>query len=144
MFEPLDTNRDGSITREEMAEGARPAWRPGRPAGPGPHAGPGGPGGPDAHRGHGGPAWRMRGMGPRMFGEQGFVTREQMRERALARFDRVDADRNGTVTAAERRRGAASGASRAGRAGRANGRLISSGRMKGAARCPPFLMDCVI
>jgi hypothetical protein len=40
--------------------------------------------------------------GGRMFGEQGFVTREQMRERALARFDRADADHNGTLTAAER------------------------------------------
>ena len=41
-------------------------------------------------------------MGGGRFGEQGFITRDQMRERALARFDRVDADRNGTVTAAER------------------------------------------
>ena len=38
----------------------------------------------------------------RGFGEQGFLTREQMQERALARFDRLDADRNGTVTIAER------------------------------------------
>ena len=31
------------------------------------------------------------------------VTREQMRERALARFDRMDANRDGTLTAEERR-----------------------------------------
>ena len=43
----------------------------------------------------------MRGQ--RMFGEQGFVTAEQFRERALARFDRADANRDGTLTAAERR-----------------------------------------
>jgi hypothetical protein len=42
----------------------------------------------------------MRGQ--RLFGEQGFATREQFRERALARFDRVDANHDGTVTAAER------------------------------------------
>jgi hypothetical protein len=53
------------------------------------------------HGGPGGPGMRgMRGM--RMFGEQGFVTREQFRERALARFDRADANHDGTVTAAER------------------------------------------
>ena len=33
---------------------------------------------------------------------QGFITREQFRERALARFVRLDLDRNGTVTMAER------------------------------------------
>ncbi len=43
----------------------------------------------------------MRGQ--RLFGEQGFVTAEQFRERALARFDRADANHDGTVTAAERR-----------------------------------------
>lgn len=51
-------------------------------------------GGPD------GPGGGMRGQ--RLFGAQGFATREQFRERALARFDRADADRNGIVTAAER------------------------------------------
>lgn len=110
MFERLDSNRDGSITRAEMAE-ARP-MRMGRRMGgrmggrgPGPQAGgPGGPGAPEmGPPPPGGPRGRgMRGMGGRMFGEQGFVTRDQMRERALARFDRVDADRNGTVTPAER------------------------------------------
>ncbi len=86
MFERLDANRDGSITRAEMAE-ARPMRR-GRMG-----AGMRGP-----RRGGGG----GEGMAARRFGEQGFITRDQMRERALARFDRIDADRNGTVTAAER------------------------------------------
>jgi len=106
MFDRLDLDRNGSITREEMAQ-ARTRHHAGRgeggrgARGPGMrhrrmgmrHGGPGGPG--------------MRGMrggrGAALFGEQGFVTREQWRERALARFDRVDADRDGTVTAAERR-----------------------------------------
>ena len=65
---------------------------------------PGGPGGPGMGRPPAGrtaraaPACAARGM----FGEQGFVTREQMRERALARFDRADANHDGTLTAAER------------------------------------------
>lgn len=86
LFERLDTNRDGSITRAEMAE-ARPMRRGrmgARMQGP--------------RRGAGG----GEGMASRRFGEQGFITRDQMRERALARFDRIDADRNGTVTSAER------------------------------------------
>lgn len=88
MFDRIDANRDGSITREEMAQAQtqraerREGGRHGRRGG---------------HRG----APRHE-IGGRMFGEQGFVTAEQMRERALARFDRVDADRNGTITAAER------------------------------------------
>ncbi len=48
----------------------------------------------------------MRGgemRGGRMFGEDGQVTLAQMQERALARFDRMDANRDGVVTAEERR-----------------------------------------
>lgn len=109
MFDRLDLDHNGSITREEMAQAraqhhARRGERDEGARGPGMrhrrmgmrHGGPGGPGGP----GMGG----MRGgRGAALFGEQGFVTREQFRERALTRFDRVDADRNGIVTAAERR-----------------------------------------
>lgn len=91
MFERLDTDRDGSISRAEFDQA---------------HAQRAEPGGMRRiammrrlHRGRGGHAM----MGRRLFGEQGFVTREQMRERALARFDRLDSDDNGTVTAAERR-----------------------------------------
>ena len=62
---------------------------------PGMEMGPPPPGGPDGPGGH-----MMRGA--RMFGDQGFVTLEQMRARALARFDRADADHDGTLTMAER------------------------------------------
>jgi hypothetical protein len=103
MFDRLDGNRDGSITREEFASAhqARGEHRGGR--GEGMHGG--GHGGPGMHhgRGPGGPGMEMRGE--RLFGEQGFVTAEQFRTRALARFDRLDADHNGTLTAAERRQG---------------------------------------
>jgi len=99
MFDRLDLDHNGSITREEMAQ-AHARHRPGgdRAEGGPPRGGPGmrhrgpHPGGP------GGPGMR----GQRLFGEQGFATREQFRERALARFDRVDADHDGTVTAEER------------------------------------------
>jgi len=99
MFERLDLDRNGAITREEMSQ-ARERHRAERG-----ERGPGMRGHGMRHRRmgmrHGGPG--MRGMrGQRLFGEQGFVTAEQFRARALARFDRLDADRNGTVTAAER------------------------------------------
>lgn len=115
MFERLDLDRNGSITREEMSQARarhqaqraeRGARGPGGPGGPGMghrgpgmhHRGPGGPGGPEGPGGPGGPGVR----GQRLFGEQGFVTREQFRTRALARFDRADADHDGVVTPAER------------------------------------------
>lgn len=104
LFDRLDADRNGSITREEMAQARAHRRGRGGPGGPGADGRRGGPGGPGMrHRGprHGGPGGPgMRGQ--RMFGEQGFVTREQFRERALARFDRVDANHDGTVTAAER------------------------------------------
>ena len=106
MFDRLDADHNGAISREEMVEGhqRRMADGGGRgrrgPGGPGMRHGPP-PGGPEAGEGPGGP--RGPGMrGQRLFGEQGFVTRDQLRDRALARFDRADADRNGTLTAAER------------------------------------------
>ncbi len=105
MFDRLDANRDGNITREEWTQartqrGARMAERRAQ-AGQGERAGR--PHGMRGMRGmRGGPGMRGDRHGARMFGEQGFVTQEQMRERALARFDRLDANRDGTVTAAER------------------------------------------
>ena len=42
-------------------------------------------------------------MGARMFGEHGYITAEQFRARALERFDRADANHDGTLTVAERR-----------------------------------------
>ena len=99
-FDRLDADHNGAISREEMAAGQQrrmaEGGRHGRrgPGGPGMHHGPP-PGGPDGPGGRG-----MRGQ--RLFGEQGFVTRDQLRERAIARFDRADADHDGTLTAAER------------------------------------------
>jgi Ca2+-binding EF-hand superfamily protein len=105
MFDRLDANHDGNISRDEFsqARAARGEGRPGmghRRMGMGPR--PGGPGGPEGGPPPGGPGG-PGGRGARMFGEQGFVTLEQMRERALARFDRADANHDGTLTAAERR-----------------------------------------
>ena len=95
MFERLDANRDGSVSRAEFdqAQTQRMA-RHGDHSERGEH----GRGMGGMHRGHGWGGMR----GEQMFGEQGFVTREQMRERALARFDRADANRDGTLTVAER------------------------------------------
>ena len=99
-FARLDANNDGSISREEFSQ--HRAGRAERRAGRGGEGMRGGHAGGRMMRHHrAGPEGHM--MGGRLFGEQGFVTREQMRERALARFDRLDADRNGTVTAEERR-----------------------------------------
>lgn len=101
MFDRLDLDDNGSVTREEMARAqarhrAERAERGAEGRGPGMR-----------HRRMG--MRGMRGMrggrGAALFGEQGFVTAEQFRERALARFDRVDADRDGVLTAAERRAG---------------------------------------
>ena len=119
MFERLDADHNGQISREEFAQarhgrgrgmrGAGGPHGPGGPGGPGPMAeggagGPPPPGGPGMRRGfrHGGPGMGMR-MGARMFGEAGFVTAEQFRARALERFDRADANHDGTLTVAERR-----------------------------------------
>ena len=102
MFDRLDADHNGSITREEMSQ-ARAQHQARRGERHGEHGrGPGGPGMRPSRSG--GPAARRRPAcaAQRMFGEQGFVTREQFRERALARFDRADADHDGTLTAAER------------------------------------------
>ena len=84
MFDRLDANDDGSISRAEFDQhraqrGERRGMRMMR------------------HRMH-----RQGMRGARLFGEQGFVTAEQMRERALARFDRGDLNHDGTLTGAER------------------------------------------
>ena len=92
MFDRMDANDDGSVSRAEFDQ-AR-AERAERRAGAGEHRGM-----RHGRRGmHG-----MRGGHGAMFGEQGFITLEQMRARALERFDRADANRDGTLTADERR-----------------------------------------
>lgn len=107
MFERLDADHNGQISREEFAQGHRGPGRSG-PGGPGPMAdgGPDGPPPPDGpgmgRRHHRGPGMGMR-MGARLFGEADFLTAEQFRTRALARFDRADANHDGTLTVAERR-----------------------------------------
>jgi hypothetical protein len=112
MFQRLDLNRDGQVTREEarqahqqmraerlaqmtpeqraQMEQRRAQWQERR--------------GQRAERGEGrrGGGERRGARGERMFGEQGTITAEQFRARALERFDRMDANRDGVVTAAER------------------------------------------
>src|SRR5437868_1156088 len=94
IFDRLDANHDGMISREEFDRGHPMAGGPegphGMEMGPPP---PGAPGGPEGPRGHG---LRM------MFAGDGPVTLEQMRTRALERFDRADANHDGVLTPDER------------------------------------------
>lgn len=97
MFDRMDLNHDGNITRDEMAQAhaqmrERMQQRRADRGGSGMHRGPMG--------GHGMGMRGPRGMG--RFGPQGELTLEQMRDRALQRFDRMDLNHDGTVTAAER------------------------------------------
>ena len=75
MFQRLDTNHDGSVTREE-AQKAGPAT------------------------GRGGA--RVERLMTRLFGDAQSVTQAQFEAQALARFDRQDLNHDGTVTADER------------------------------------------
>ncbi len=89
MFDRLDTNRDGQISRDEFNQ--RREVRAERR----------GQRGMRGMRGRGG-QHGARGAA-RLFGEDGVITAEEFRSRALQRFDRLDANRDGTITVAERR-----------------------------------------
>ena len=93
MFDRIDADRNGQISREEFTahhaamgqrrEGQREGQRMGH------------------HRGKPGGQHAMMGRG--MMGPDGTATRAEFTAAALARFDRMDADKNGTVTMEERR-----------------------------------------
>jgi Ca2+-binding EF-hand superfamily protein len=119
MFQRLDLNRDGRVTREEMQQARQQMKAAGqqrrgeriaqftpeqraeieqRRAQRGERAGRGGERRSGETRGQ-----RGGDRAVAMFGEQGFVTAEQFRARALERFDRMDLNKDGTVTVEERR-----------------------------------------
>lgn len=96
MFDRIDTDRNGSISRAEFD--AMHAKRGGMHEGAG-------------HRmagQHGKMSGRMKGkmegkMGDMMGADAEPITRQAFVDRALSRFDRADANRDGTVTQAERK-----------------------------------------
>ena len=75
MFERLDANRDGTLTREEAAKA-----------------------GPATSRG----GARVERLMARLFGDAASISRADFQAQALARFDGQDANRDGVVTADER------------------------------------------
>ena len=93
MFDRLDANRDGQISREEF--GQRMAMR-----GQGERRGMRGMRGMRGPRGHNGPEGRM---GMAQLGQDGAITAQEFRDRALQRFDRMDANRDGRIGPDERR-----------------------------------------
>jgi hypothetical protein len=80
MFQRLDANHDGTLTRDEAKQA-------------GPATGRGGA--------------RVERLMARLFGDAQSVTQAQFQAQALARFDRQDANHDGVVTAAERQQGRA-------------------------------------
>ena len=83
MFQMLDTNKDGTVTKAE-AQQALEQFMAARGGGEGRGAG------------------RIQQMIDVAFGSGQSITLQQFEAQALARFDRMDLDHNGTVTAAER------------------------------------------
>lgn len=112
-FKAMDTNNDGSISRAEF-DAAHERMGP-RGMGRGEGSGMGAGMGPGHHgmgpgmmhgMGKGGPGMGMK-FGSRLFeradtNKDGKVTLAEATKAALAHFDEVDADKNGTVTAQER------------------------------------------
>jgi len=97
-FAALDADKNGQISRAEFdAPGARRGGPDGE-RGPG-KMGRGGKHHGMGHGGHGGPGMGRGGPeGPKVD-----VTLEQFRAEALTRFDKQDANKDGTVTPAERK-----------------------------------------
>ena len=112
MFDKLDGNKDGAISREEFA-----AARPGPGSADGDHGpGMGAPDGGERRmghserhggmgRGHGG---MMGAMGMHMLGmadanKDGAVTQAEFTTALLAHFDKADTNKDGTVTREEHR-----------------------------------------
>lgn len=89
MFDRLDADHNGTISRDE--------WRAGADRMAAAHDGPG-------RRGmHGRAGMRGAGFLARADGDRdGVVTLGELRAQALARFDRADANKDGKITAAER------------------------------------------
>lgn len=83
MFDRLDTDRNGSISRAEFdaMHAKRAERRADKPAA----------------------GKRMDGRRGMMRGDAGPITRQAFVDRALGMFDRADANRDGTVSVAERR-----------------------------------------
>lgn len=120
-FDQLDTNKDGVLSREEFAAGPGkmrggpgdgPGGMRGPGDGPGPMAGPGGKGpGPMGAPGDcpGGKSQRMGKMGPGPMMQRadtngdGAISQAEFVAAHLAMFDKADANKDGTVTAKERR-----------------------------------------
>jgi Ca2+-binding EF-hand superfamily protein len=102
-FDRLDANHDGSISRAEFD--ARPAFRGGERQGArGERRGEG-----FAHRG-GRPGGPMGGFGGRAFAamdldHDGRVALAEANRAAFERFDRLDSDRDGTISQSERQAG---------------------------------------
>ncbi|QKS01550.1 hypothetical protein F9288_19445 [Sphingomonas sp. CL5.1] len=115
MFDAIDTNHDGKITPDErkaaherMREKMRERWqaRHADQARPAPDANGATP--PEGHRwhGHGGHGMRMgmgMGMGMRGGDPNRVITREEWRQKAIERFDRMDLNHDGRITPDERK-----------------------------------------
>lgn len=80
MFDRADTNHDGMISRDEWNAGAAKLAE---------------------MRGHGRPMMRHMGMMADADGDRA-ISRDEFRQRAMEHFDRVDANHDGTISAAER------------------------------------------
>jgi Ca2+-binding EF-hand superfamily protein len=84
LFQMLDANKDGTVTKAE-AQAAMAQMQAAR-------------GGDDSGRGAG----RMQRMIDQVFGASQALTLQQFETQALARFDAMDLNHDGTVTASER------------------------------------------